>query len=64
MHYYHMEKPQKDHGEYLLSLPYDTDAALDKTIYDILGKASSTAEDRHCCIEADVIAVDDPDRSW
>lgn len=62
--YYHMEKPYKDHGEYILSIPYDTDEELEKTIDDILGEASSTADLRHCFIEADVIAVDDPDRSW
>jgi hypothetical protein len=59
-----MEKPYKDRGEYLLSIPYDTDEELDKTIYDILGEAASTADDRHCFIETDVMAVDDPDRSW
>src|SRR5262249_15179467 len=62
--YYHMEKPSKDRGEYLLSIPYDTDEELDKIIDDILGEASSMADDRRCFIEADVIAVDDPDRSW
>src|SRR5262249_21162182 len=39
--YYHMEKPYKDRGEYILSIPYDTDEELEKTIYDILGEASS-----------------------
>lgn len=62
--YYHMEKPYKDRGEYILSIPYETDEDLEKTIYDILGEASSTADDRHCFIETDVVSVDDPDRSW
>lgn len=62
--YYHMEKPDKDRGEYILSIPYETDEDLEKTIYDILGEASSTADLRHCFIEADAVAVDDPEKSW
>ena len=64
LEYYHMEKPHKDRGEYILSIPYDTEEELEKTIYDILGETSSTADLRHCFIEADVVSMDDPDKSW
>lgn len=64
LEYYAMQTPHKDRGEYLLTIPYDTDEELDKIIYDLLGEASSTADNRHCFIEADVQSLDDPDRWW
>jgi len=48
-----------------LSIPYQTDEELDAIIYDdILAEAERIADRRHCFIEADVTAIDDPDRSW
>ena len=38
---------------------------LDRIIYDdILGEAHRIADLRNGFVEADVVAVDDPDRSW
>jgi hypothetical protein len=62
---YQMEKHRSDGWEYDLSIPYQTDEELDAIIYDdILREADRIAEGRHYFIEADVSAVDDPDRRW
>jgi hypothetical protein len=38
---------------------------LDSIIYDeILAEAEHTADMRNCFIEADIISMDDPKRSW
>ena len=60
-----MEKLDRDGWEYILTIPYETDDELDRIIYDdILGEAHSIADLRNGFIEADVISLDDPDRSW
>jgi DNA invertase Pin-like site-specific DNA recombinase len=60
-----MVKPDPQGGEYLLSIPYTTDAELDEIIYDeIFSEMQMRADDRHCFIEADMTAVDNPERSW
>lgn len=60
-----MEKPHKNQCEYVLSIPYTTEAELDQTIYrEILAEAESLADMRHCFIEGDVTSLDDPERSW
>jgi len=59
-----MEKPDKKGWQYILTIPYQTQDDLDDTIYDLLREAQSTADERHCFIEADVIALDGSDRSW
>jgi len=61
---YQMRKPKPDRGEYVLTIPYETDEELDRTIEDMLTEASHTADYRHCFIKADVQSLDDPDRSW
>ena len=62
---YQMEKPHKDSHRYILTIPYETDEELDRIIYDeILGEAHSIADLRNGFIEADVVSLDDPDRSW
>jgi DNA invertase Pin-like site-specific DNA recombinase len=62
---YQMEKPHKDGHWYILTIPYETDEELDRIIYDeILGEAHFIADLRNGHIEADVISLDDPDRSW
>jgi hypothetical protein len=62
---YGMQKKTKDGGEYVLSIPYQTDAELDRIIQeDILGAAQRIAESRNGCVEADVLSWDDPERSW
>jgi DNA invertase Pin-like site-specific DNA recombinase len=62
---YGMEKPRKDGSEYILTIPYETDAELDRIIYeDILKEAADLADCRYCFIETDVRSLDDPDRSW
>ena len=60
-----MRKDRPDGWDYQLSIPYETDQDLDGTIYDeILYEANWIADNRHCFIEADFTAADDPDRSW
>ncbi len=62
---YQMEKPHKDSHRYILTIPYETDDELDRIIYDeILGEAHFIADLRNGFIEADVVSLDDPDRSW
>jgi hypothetical protein len=62
---YQMKKDRPDGCEYQLTIPYETAKDLDETIYDdILYEANWIAERRYCFIEADIVAVDDPDRSW
>ena len=60
-----MTKDRPDGWEYELSIPYQTDEELDAIIYDdILAEAERVADSRHCFTEANVSAIDDPDRSW
>ncbi len=62
---YQMEKPHKDSHRYILTIPYETDEELDRIIYDdILGEAHRIADMRNGFVEADVISLDDPERSW
>lgn len=60
-----MEKLDKHNCRYILSIPYTSDEELDRIIYDeILAEAEHTADLRNCFIEADIISMDAPDRSW
>ncbi|XHX78523.1 MAG: hypothetical protein RBJ76_00865 [Stenomitos frigidus ULC029] len=60
-----MEKLQKDGYEYLLSIPCDTEEELERIIYkEIYAEMESIADYRHCFIEGDLRAVDNPERSW
>ena len=60
-----MEKLDKHNSRYILSIPYTSDEELDSIIYDeILAEAEHTADLRNCFIEADIISMDDPERSW
>ncbi len=60
-----MTKDRRDGWEYELSITYQTHEELDAIIYDdILAEAERIADSRHCFIEANVSAIDDPDRSW
>ena len=62
---YGIEKPHKDSHRYMLTIPYQTDEELDHIIYqDILAEAHRLAESRNGFVEADVISLDDPERSW
>lgn len=61
---YAVKKPDPNGWQYILTIPYRTQDDLDETIYAILREAASTADFRHCFIEADVIALDGSDRSW
>jgi DNA invertase Pin-like site-specific DNA recombinase len=49
--------------EYHLIIPYETEAALEKEIYEIISRANSVADSRNCFIEAYVSEVGG-DRSW
>jgi DNA invertase Pin-like site-specific DNA recombinase len=60
-----MEKPYKDSWEYILSIPYTTDEELDRIIYEeICAEAERIADLRNGFTEADIISLDDPERSW
>jgi DNA invertase Pin-like site-specific DNA recombinase len=60
-----VEKPDRKDWEYVLSIPYTTDEELDRIIYEeIFTEAERMADLRHCFIEADVVSMDDPERSW
>lgn len=62
---FEMVKPDPKGWEYLLSIPYASEAELDEIVYDeILGEMHHLADSRHCFIEADLTAVDDPARRW
>ena len=61
---YDMETLDPDRGEYILTIPFETDKDLESTIYSILNEASSTADGYYCFIEADVSALDGSKRSW
>jgi predicted DNA-binding protein YlxM (UPF0122 family) len=62
---YGMEKSHKDSHRYILTIPYQTDEELDRIIYEeILGEAHRIADLRHGFVEADVVSLDDPERSW
>ncbi len=55
----------KDGWEYILTIPYETDEELDRIIYDdILWEATRIADLRNGFIEANVVSLDDPERSW
>lgn len=60
-----MVKPDPKGWEYLLSIPYASETELDEIVYDeILGEMHHLADSRHCFIEADLSAADDPTRRW
>lgn len=61
---YGMDKPRKDRWEYILTIPYESDEQLEKTIYEILQEAQSTADSYNCFTESDVRALDGSERSW
>ena len=49
-----------ERGEYLLSIPYETDEELDRIIYeDIWVEAKRIAEAHHCFAEGDTVSLDD-----
>jgi len=64
LRYYNCRRLHKDGNEYELTLSYADEADLDRTIYEIIREIDSAADMRHCCIECDLWAVDDPDRRW
>jgi DNA invertase Pin-like site-specific DNA recombinase len=62
---YGMDKPASGRPDYLLTIPYETDDELDRTIYDdILAEAHHIADLRNGFIEYDMWEVDNPERSW
>jgi DNA invertase Pin-like site-specific DNA recombinase len=62
---YGMEKPHTESHRYILTIPYQTDEELDRIIYEeILGEAHRIADLRNGFVEADVVSLDDPERSW
>jgi hypothetical protein len=61
---YAMEKLWQDRGVYYLTIPYDTEEDLERTIDELLREAWMIADDRACFMEADVRALDGSERSW
>ena len=59
-----MEPGPRSSCEYVLSIPYTTDAELDSIIDEICGEAEDIADSRHCFTEVSINALEDPDRSW
>jgi DNA invertase Pin-like site-specific DNA recombinase len=60
-----VEKPDPKGSEYLLSIPYTHEDELDRVIYEEIFLAMEhLVNERHCFMEADMTAVDDPDRRW
>lgn len=59
-----MHKPDPKGWEYELTIPYENDEDLDKTINDLLREMWDIADTRNCFIEAEVIALDDSERYW
>lgn len=55
---------EKDGHDYILTIPYETDEDLEKTIYDMLREAAWAADLKYCIIETDVRALDGSDRYW
>jgi DNA invertase Pin-like site-specific DNA recombinase len=54
-----------NNGCYILSIPYASDEELDGIIYgEIVSEAEHTVDRRNCFIEADIVSMDDPERSW
>ena len=49
--------------EYDLVIPYETDAGLEKEIYDIMSRVESHADTRNCFTESSVTEIGG-DRSW
>jgi DNA invertase Pin-like site-specific DNA recombinase len=62
---YGMGKNEEGGPEYVLTIPYTTDEALDRTINEeIWGEAASIADLRNCFIEGDTVSLEDPERNW
>ena len=60
---YNMRK-DKNRGTYILTIPYETEEILDKTIHGIVRNIHSTADNRHCFVECQVEALDGSERFW
>lgn len=43
-----------DTGNYSLTIPYQSDEDLDKTVYSLLDEISQEADIRHCHIDVDI----------
>jgi len=42
---------ESSNGDYELTIPYEDEADLDKTVYDLISEMAMEADDRHCFIE-------------
>ncbi len=62
--HYKMKKLQLSGWDYELTIPYQPDEELEKTVHEILTEASRTADMRNCFIEADVRALDGSEHYW
>ncbi|MDH3603913.1 MAG: recombinase family protein [Candidatus Tectomicrobia bacterium] len=62
--YYKYRKPRKDGSDYVLEIPYESDAEIDRIMDDLFAEDWSHADDRHCFIEPFARSVDDPERVW
>lgn len=64
LRYYGMRKLKADGWDYTLTIPYQNEEEVDRIIDDILYQANSLADNRHCFIEWNIIALDGSERSW
>lgn len=62
--HYKMKRLDPKGGDYELTIPYQDDEELEKTVYDIITEAASMADSRNCFIEIDVRALDGSERYW
>ena len=61
---YGMVKPDRDGCEYELTIQYEDEKDLERTIDDIYREMDMEADLRNCFIEADIQALDGSERSW
>ena len=60
---YQAKKLKNDEGSYILTIIYDDEEDLEKTISDIYSEISFLADLRNCYVEADICSLDG-ERSW
>ena len=63
LRYYQAKKLKNDEGIYILTILYDDEEDLEKTISDIYSEISFLADIRNCYVEADICSLDG-ERSW
>ena len=60
---YQAQKIHKDGYNYILTIPYETEEGLKKTIEELYGEMHHAADMYHCYVEADISSIDG-EQSW